>query len=238
MPEQLPDLLTPLTKAQSIEALWRGWLAYFGAPPPSKEALWIVTAQWGLETGWGNHMHNFNMGNVKSKDGDGYDYQFFGCGEEVTLATAQAWKSKDPKLVTFKRFYEAKGKQMASVWIDPPHWVSRFRAFHTAAEGALDHIAILSRRFSTALSAAMAKDPRGYAHELRAAGYYTADEGQYTRGLLGCYKIAQATEVDYDSLPLLTDAQGEALMNLVARTLQDSIDEIFRSERPFDDDAV
>src|SRR5574343_484569 len=220
MPEQLPDLLTPITKAEALEALWRGYLAYFGTPP-TRESLWIIAAQVILETGL-KYCHNYNFGNVKSKDGDGFDYQFFGCGEEVPLSMANAWKAKDPGLITLKRVYTVNGKQMASVWIDPPHWVSRFRAFHTAAEGALDHIALLVKRFPNAWDAALRKDPQGYAHALRAAGNYTADETQYTKGLLGCFKIAKETPVDYDSLPIMTDAQGDALMNLVGRSIQAS----------------
>lgn len=156
-----------MTKEDLIEALWRGYLAYFGTPP-TRESLWIIAAQVILETGL-KYCHNYNFGNVKSKDGDGFDYQFFGCGEEVPLSMANAWKAKDPGLITLKRVYTVNGKQMASVWIDPPHWVSRFRAFHTAAEGALDHIALLVKRFPNAWDAALRKDPQGYAHALRPA---------------------------------------------------------------------
>jgi len=233
---ELPDKLTPLTKVDLIEALWMGHLAYFGAPP-SKECLWIVAAQVILETGL-KYCHNYNLGNVKSKDGDGFDYQFFGCGEEVSLATANAWKAKDPSLVKIKRIYQVNGKDRASVWVDPPHWVSRFRAFHTAEEGALDHVALLARRFPYALEAAKRKDIRGYAHALKQAGYYTADEGQYTATIVGSYVIAEKVPVDYDALPVLTDAQGEQLMNLVARSIQASVDDYLQECREDEPDTV
>lgn len=224
MPVEIPAKKTPASKEQVIQALWKAWMGYFGSVP-KKESIWVMVAQWGLETGWGASMWNWNFGNVKSKDGDGYDFQFFGCGEEVPLATANAWKAKDPALVTIKRVYEAKGKQMASVWVDPPHWVSRFRAFDDILEGATDYLALLVKRFTLAWPYVVDGDPVAFSHALKQQTYYTDDEAHYTKTLVGTYVIISKLAFDYDSLPFLTEEEKERVGNLVSLTIYQDVGE-------------
>ena len=201
-------------------------MAYFGAPPTKKESIWVIAAQWALETGWGKHMHCWNLGNVKSRDGDGYDYCFFGCGEEVTTAEANRWKAADPNLVQIKRIYtNAKGVSMASVWVEPKHWVSRFRAFNSFTEGALDYIGLLVRRFHLAWEGVEKGDPALFSHLARQQGYYTADEAQYTKTIKSTFSMISKVPFDYDSLPVLTEAEKEQLSNLVTLTVQQSVDD-------------
>ena len=157
--------------------------------------------------------------------GDAEEHQYYGCGEEVPLATALAWQEKDPGLVKIRKLYANNKVQMASVWLDPPHWGSRFRAFHTIEEGALDHVTLLARRFPVAWRAALAKDVIGFAVALRNAGYYTADVGQYMRGLQGCFRLASLAPVDYASLPIMLEEAKEGLLNLVSRSIQGSYDD-------------
>ena len=66
-----------------------------------------------------------------------------------------------------------------------------FVAFGSLDMGAQCWIGFLNRHYGTALQRALAHDVHGYAHELKAQGYYTADEGQYTRTLAGCLVHAQ-----------------------------------------------
>ena len=234
MPTELPDSLTPVTKEDLISAMWKAWMGYFGSVP-KKESIWVIVGQILLETGL-KYCHNFNLGNAKSKDGDGYDYQFFGCGEEVSLATANAWKAKDPTLVTIKRVYEAKGKQMASVWVDPPHWVSRFRAFHDIVEGATDHTALLVKRFNIAWEGIEKGDPALFGHLLKQQGYYTDDEAHYTKTLVGTYTSISKLAFDYDSLPALTEEEKERIGSLMSLSLYQSIGEYLDGDEPASDD--
>lgn len=228
MPTELPDKLTPLTKEDLLQAMWKAWMGYFGAAP-KKESIWVILGHIMLETGL-QHCHNYNLGNVKSKDGDGYDYQFFGCGEEIPLSMANAWKAKDPALVVIKRVYEVKGKKMASVWLEPPHWASRFRAFDDILEGATDHIALLTKRFTLAWPYVVEGDPAAFSHALKQQNYYTADEAQYTKTLVGTYAAISKLAFDYDSLPILTEAEKDRIGNLVSLTIFQSVGEYLDSD--------
>jgi hypothetical protein len=237
MPVEIPAKKTPASKEQVIEALWKAWMGYFGSVP-KKESIWVILGHIVLETGL-KYCHNYNLGNVKSRDGDGYDFQFFGCGEEIPLTMANAWKAKHPDLVTIKRVYEVEGKQMASVWVDPPHFASRFRAFDDILEGATDHIAILVKRFTLAWPYVVDGDPTGFSHALKQQGYYTADEAQYTKTLVGTYTSISKLAFDYDSLPFLTETEKDRIGNLVSLTLFESIGEsLDEDSHPIPDDVA
>jgi hypothetical protein len=56
-----------------------------------------------------------------------------------------------------------------------------FRAYGSVREGAVDYVRVLSRRFGAALERAKAGDSRGFARELKSAGYYTGAEEAYAR---------------------------------------------------------
>jgi flagellar protein FlgJ len=59
----------------------------------------------------------------------------------------------------------------------------RFRAYATLDEGALDYVRLIEGRFKGALAPAERGDVIGFARELKRAGYYTASEEDYARGL-------------------------------------------------------
>ena len=237
MPTELPDKLTPASKEQAIEALWKAWLGYFGSAP-KKESIWILVAQWGLETGFGRACHNWNFGNVKSHDGDGYDFQCFGCGEEIPLAMANAWKAKDPTLVIFKRTYDLGGKPMVSVWVNPPHPASRFRAFETILEGATDYIALLVKRFTVAWPSVEAGDPVAFSHGLKQQGYYTADVNAYTATMVSTFNAISKLAFDYDSLPALTDDEKNRIGDIVGMALYESIGESLAADNVIPPDST
>jgi len=232
MADRLPDQKTPSTKEELLEALWRAWLHLFGEPP-KKESIWILMAQWALETGWGKYCHNYNLGNVKSSNGDGYDYTYFACNEILKTAQAQAYAAKSPDTAKIT-VYRKDGT--AIIWFYPDHPGCRFRAFHTLLEGATDHISIVHKRFSKAWPAVIAGNPAQYSHMLRQQGYYTADESSYTKTLVSVYNTIKAVKFDYDSLPVVNEEQSERIMNLVALTMQQSIEESTRFTRVLFDD--
>lgn len=60
-----------------------------------------------------------------------------------------------------------------------------FRAYATIDEGAIDYVRTMKGRFSGALAPAARGDVSGFAHALKSAGYYTAAESDYARGLAG-----------------------------------------------------
>ena len=60
-----------------------------------------------------------------------------------------------------------------------------FRAYATLDEGGVDYVRTMKGRFSGALAPAARGDVAGFAHALKSAGYYTAAESDYARGLAG-----------------------------------------------------
>lgn len=59
-----------------------------------------------------------------------------------------------------------------------------FRAYRTADEGAGDYVRLLKARFPGAVEAAKNADPQAFVHALKTRGYFTGDEGAYTRSIV------------------------------------------------------
>jgi flagellar protein FlgJ len=76
-----------------------------------------------------------------------------------------------------------------------------FRAYASIDEGATDYVALLQRRFGGALSAARRGDVDGFAHALKASGYYTASADDYAAALHGITKELAHVGGAVDALP-------------------------------------
>lgn len=74
-----------------------------------------------------------------------------------------------------------------------------FRAYATIDEGALDYVQTMKGRFAGALTPAARGDVSGFAHALKKAGYYTAAESDYARGLAGLMGISAASSAREDA---------------------------------------
>jgi hypothetical protein len=61
--------------------------------------------------------------------------------------------------------------------------VDRFRAYESADQGAVDYVKLLVKRFPEAVEAARKGDATGFVHALKTRGYFTGDEGAYTRSV-------------------------------------------------------
>jgi hypothetical protein len=223
MPTKLPDYKTTLVKEDLAKSVWAAWVHLFGGNP-KKESIWVLLAQIQLETGL-KYCHNFNLGNVKSVEGDGHDYQFFGCGEELPLSVAQHAVHDSP-LVKVVRTYMSGKTQMASVWIEPEHPWCRFRAFNSLLEGSVDYVKLLNKRFQKSWPAVIAGDPVLFAHLLKVQGYYTADELVYATSVKSCFNGWAKLNVDYTTPPDLSDDLKVRVQNLVALTMDQSLDDI------------
>lgn len=221
MSNRLSDAKTPVTRQEVLEALWNAWISYFNSIP-KRESIWILMSQWALETGWGQSMHCFNMGNAKSRDGDGYDFTYFACNEILHKRSAEAAQKMNPTTAKITK-YRTDGTCI--IWFYPDHPGCRFRAFRSLQEGAADHLALLVRRFHKAWPAVYNGDPRQFAHMLKVQGYYTADEVTYTNTLLKVFnKIAKDPKLNYDNLPILTESEKEAISNMVGMSLRKMTD--------------
>lgn len=166
---------TRLNAASAAAALRDAIIVVTGARP-SREALRIIVAHSGLETGDWRKMRCFNFGNSKSSLQ--WVHTYFHTGER---------DSKTGKTVMFDpphvRIDGETAKQREERVVQ-----TRFRAFTTAAEGATHHLRLLTGgRYAPAYARALAGDLDGFSRELGRLGYYTsygADPVQnYTRAL-------------------------------------------------------
>lgn len=222
MASELPDKKTPVTKEQVIEALWKAWQGFFGSTP-KKESIWVLASQWALETGWGRSMHNFNLGNVKSRVGDGFDYQYYACNEILSKSEAVRLNDADPE---HAKILNTRADGTCIIWFYPPHPGCRFRAFNTLLEGATDYITLLVKRFDKAWPAVSSGDPAQFSHLIRQQDYYTADEAPYTAQLTSIYRSFAKLVFDYGSLPMMTEQEKTELDGVLAKSTADLVTEV------------
>ena len=172
-PRELPATLTPAQPVDIVWSLWRAWLELFGAPP-SPKSIWLLGAQWALETGWGRACHCWNFGNVKHADGDGRCWCYFRCGEIIG------------------------GKQ---VWFDPPKPGACFRAFESIDEGAVEYLTFLAKHYAGAWPYVEAGDPSGFVHEIKRRGYFTAAEEPYRQAVVQIFGTFSRLPIDWSAMP-------------------------------------
>lgn len=157
----IPDKLTPCEPMQVARA-FRAALETVTGVTPSNAHLAILVGHSALETGRWKSIHCWNFGNVKASATYEWFYTQYRCNEVIN------------------------GKLE---WFDPPHPQCNFRAFTSIDAGALDHIRFLSqsKRYAAAWEAAKSGDPARFVTALKAAGYFTADEGPYKRAVVSLF---------------------------------------------------
>jgi hypothetical protein len=186
-PQYLPNEVKYLEEAEAAYALREAWYRVYGEYPSDK-SLAVLWAKSALETGRWKSIHCYNFGNIKWNLSSGNDFfTMYACGEEVSLAQAQRLVREDPERVKIVRTYTwPNGSKRASIKIKENHSWSQFRAYKTAEDGAEDYLRFVSqkKRYAKAWQKVIEGDPKGYSHELKVAGYYTANEASYTRGVV------------------------------------------------------
>jgi len=96
-----------------------------------------------------------------------------------------------------------------------------FRAYASLDEGARDYVSVLRARFPAAFHQALSGTLDGFAHALKAAGYYTADESEYASGLRAAGGVGSSTQDGaVQSVPteLATSAELSRVIDAVAAT--------------------
>jgi hypothetical protein len=237
--ERLPAERTPVEPAEVAGALGVAWLQLFGTLP-TRESILVLLAQWALETARGKSMWCFNLGNAKSREGDGRCYCYFACNEVLPPAIANAIVQKakprtDGKPGPDAAITGASGKDVI-LWAYPDNPVSRFRAYRTLREGAVDYLALLSKRFWKAWPAVLSGDAVAFVTLLREQGYYTAPLATYLRAhgsWMRAFKdlafalpapVLPEDPADHDD-GLLSEAERSRVLGLVALTSMESIRE-------------
>lgn len=209
-----PLTITRLTPIEATEVLLNA-IEDITGKTPSIEALAILVGHSALETGnWGAGFKNWNWGNSKSTVE--YPHTYFRTGEWLSGRT---------------------------VMFDPPHISrdpehirqTRFRAFPTAAEGAVHHLRLLTGgMYKQAYARALAGDVEGFCALLYRPtptskyGYYTGFESKsrdgrtigpvenYTVGLRNRMKEIGARALAKDALERST---GNAVAQQVGENL-------------------
>src|SRR4051812_47046500 len=149
------------------------WRGLCGAPPDRASILTLL-AQISHETGL-RSCHCWNLGNFKWTEGDPHDFTMYRCWE---LEHGQ------------------------KVWYDPPHPATRFRAYGSLAEGMVDFLAFLRKRYAFAWQHVVDGDPAAFCKALKAAHYFTDDEEVYEHDVVRYFHA-------YDALAFETTWPGD-----------------------------
>lgn len=155
------DLLTPCSALDYVRSIRGGLETITGKTPPDGQVA-VLTAQSALESGRWRSMHRFNPGNIKASTDYEYLYTQYRCNEVIGGKTE---------------------------WFDPPHPQTSFRAFMDLETGVLDYLRFLSgrARYAAPWAAAIKGDPAAFVHALKMAGYFTASEGPYLKGVVSLF---------------------------------------------------
>jgi hypothetical protein len=179
---ELPAERTPIEVGELL-VLFRGaWESYL-SEVPKKESLLVLLAQWALETGHGKSVWNHNLGNVKATVTGLSDYCFFACNEILSTKRAEQYQSASPSTAKITK----RAGDKCVIWFYPKHPACCFRAFTTIELGVVDHFNTMCRRFASAWPFVVKGDPAGFSHALKLAGYYTADEREYTKNVASIF---------------------------------------------------
>jgi flagellar protein FlgJ len=163
----MPAILVPTTKTsynreQMTAGFIKGWQTVFNIIP-KKESVGVILSQNAIETGstasmWNNNIGNFKYSPSKNPENDNVKY----------IMLNNVWEILGGKKVIFQ----------------PPHVATWFRAFDTLEEGVAFHLDHLkNKRYKNSWQAVEKGDPILFAHLLKVAGYYTAPEADYAKGM-------------------------------------------------------
>jgi len=245
---RLEAVRTPCTPEKMFYALGYAWVQLFDEQPKEGSLLCLLS-QWALEGDWGKSTWCRNIGNFKSREGDGRDWCMYECDERLDPATAQKYvEGAQPradasgKPNAAYRFLNEDGSPKANkdgtvtVYFWPDHPVTRFRAYSTLQDGAHDYVESLFNRFSKAWPAIIAGDPDQFVHQLKVQGYFTADEATYTKTVHSLFNSFKGKKFSMADLPIMSEAHADQIMGLVALTMSNSIRDTEPAGPPTDED--
>lgn len=218
MPERIPDKLTSPTQEEMFAALGSAYVQYMGGPG-TKAQICLLMAQSAFETGWWKYMHCFNIGNVKSVEGDGRDFTYFKCWEIVptySVAALQA-HAKYGHLVSVESSDAKTGR--SKIWLSPDHPGCRFRAYKSLKLGILDHFAKLIDKYTDEIPErdawhfAVQANPTAFVHALKLKGYFTGDEAIYQRQVSSIFTMLMKKNFDMSQFQAPTKNEEDEIRN-------------------------
>jgi hypothetical protein len=170
-------------------------------------SLALALAKTALETGRWKHIHKYNWGNIKASAKYEGMYTCFGCdeiikGQRVWFDPDTAYDPQDPLGMPNAKF--------AKPSVPPGNPQTRFRAYANLYDGAQQYCAFVhGGRYKLAWAELLKGNVQGYIHQLKLAGYFTADEAVYLKGVSGIFNEFMGklkglpgpeTEIDWDAI--------------------------------------
>ncbi len=211
--QQKPVVRTVPSTLAFTRAVLEGWDAVREPGEnrfPPKHAVAVLYAHYIMETG-GLNCYGWNIGNVKWTLGCGYDYHCLnGVWEGVSPAMAAKMVASGEAVIDPSASHQASCKPNVSVVFKPPHPASRFRVFPNLEDAMDDHLILLcKKRFTSAWPFVLKGDVVGFAHALKAKGYFTSQAIPYANGMTPSFKHYMAS-LDYESAVALATPADEA----------------------------
>lgn len=213
------DRLTKLAFAEAAAAMSAALETELGHLP-SDEVLALALAKTALETARWQSIHLWNFGNIKAGLAYVGMYTAFACNE--VLAGKLVWFSPRGRLG------EQGGIVVAEAYDGEPwHPQTRFRAYANEYDGAYEYVALIATgRYQKAWARLLVGDAAGFVHELKVAGYFTADEALYLKGVTGLYSEMLARvkglpheehvpEGDHDFEKILATVRGDQFAHAI-----------------------
>jgi len=216
MTQELPAIKTKLSMEQMLAGLYTAWLNLFNEAP-NKNSIILLLSHGALESGNYNSMWCYNIGNIKSKDGDNRNWCFYKCNELVPLTMGKAMVGSCDKDGGQAIITGLSGNN-CWIWFSPKNKYCRFRAFDSLTEGCVDYLSFLKYRYKPETGIWKAVEDGNvklFCHLLRVNGYYTADETIYTNSVARKFDELLKLKFDWDNLPIVSDAQKEKINSLV-----------------------
>ena len=179
---------TPVEKTDCMKALVNAWSQVFHERPKD-DAVRLLCAHTGIETGWGTKGYCYNLTNIRTSK---YDYTYISGNEKIN----GQWV-----------YFDA----------DHPSDNARFRAFRTPQDFADAYIDLLSRMHQGSVAVLRGScDPVAFCHALHASGFYTDDVDHYTSGFVQCHNMVKSMPVppagEVTGYPVLApDPRGDPL---------------------------
>lgn len=164
----------------------------------TKEGALCVLSQYLTETG-ARACFNFNIGNTKDHDQDGYDYfclngVWEGFSPEVAAGYIARGEAVPDVNAATNGHAAAVGPGKVSIIFPPPHPMSRFRAYPDLRASMRHHLSMLQTYYKAAWSSILQGKPRETAIGLKANGYYTASEKKYGDNMVSFWNARMASD--------------------------------------------
>ncbi len=204
----MDDRLTPFSFEQAEEAARWALREQLGREP-SDQVIALALAKIFLETGRLSSCHLWNLGNIKAGAQYVGWYTAFACNE--VLSGKVVWFSPNGRL-------DKKGGVVVAERYDAEPWhpQTRFRAYANHWDGMDQYVTFIATgRYKIAWGKLLTGDAKGFVHELKVAGYFTADEAAYLAGVTSLSKELLARVQKLPHLHLVEEHDHELIASSI-----------------------